>query len=69
MKIVTATLILVLASLILSPAWAQHNRSPEVAIHMVEANSAGEWLDEGTLAEQSRPENLRELYTIADLIQ
>ena len=54
MKVVTATLILVLASLSLSPAWAQRSRSPEVAKHMIEANFAGEMLREGKLAEMEK---------------
>ncbi len=54
MKVVTATLILVLVSLCLGPALAQHSRSPEVATHMIEANSAGEWLGEGNLAEMEK---------------
>lgn len=54
MKVVTATLVLVIACLSLSPAWAQSSRSPEVEKHMIEASLAGEWLSEGNLAEMEK---------------
>ena len=54
MKILTTTLILVLLSCSLNSAWAQRSRSPEVEKHMVEANFAGEWLNEGNLAEMEK---------------
>ncbi|MEN8008338.1 MAG: hypothetical protein ABFS42_15085 [Candidatus Krumholzibacteriota bacterium] len=54
MKTVTATLILVLSFCALNSAWAQRSRSPEVEKHMIEANFAGEWLNEENLAEMEK---------------